>query len=268
MPPPQPHLATLPLELLTRILESIPLNSRLALASTGSNLRSSLAPLIFQALKITSDGGREFEQLVDKYGSVVTKLHFVASMPNGRPSDALALTDNGAHEQGDPSSPKNSAGTGDAQSFMTTLARDALTGKSLPNLTTVHLSFDFDFDTDLLDNEERDGNIWDDPNTITDDSNSIYVFTDSETAEDVPMKEARYPWRAMMAQTWSALCQNKSITKLVVSNLIPKKTTAFDLDDWRNFLGRLETLELRMWGGDNGAGWEVNTLEGYMTYEA
>ncbi|KAJ8089437.1 hypothetical protein PM082_014685 [Marasmius tenuissimus] len=271
MSPLQPHLETLPLELLTRILESLPLDSRLALTSTSSSLRSSLAPLVFQALKITSNtqGGRVFEQLANNYGSVVTKLHFVASMPLGRPSDDLASTGNAAHEQGDLSSPENSAGAENAtQNLMTTLARDALTGKSLPNLTTVHLSFDFDFDHDISNNGQWDGNIWDDPNSITDESNSIYVFTDPEAPNDVPIKEAKYPWRALMAQTWSALCQNKSITKLIVSDLIPRKTTAFDSDDWRDFLGRLETLELSMWGGENGAGWEVNTLEGYMAFEA
>ncbi|KAL0059917.1 hypothetical protein AAF712_013332 [Marasmius tenuissimus] len=163
--------------------------------------------------------------------------------------------------------PENSAGTGNApQSFMTTLARDALTGKSLPNLTTVHLSFDFDFDFDFG-YEKPDSNIWDDPNLYTGVSYSIWVFKDSEAAEDVPMKEARYPWRALMAQTWSALCRNKSIRELIVSNLIPRKTTAFNSDDWRDFLGRLKTLELRMWGVTDD-GWYVNALEGYLAYEA
>ncbi|KAK1224896.1 hypothetical protein PQX77_012173 [Marasmius sp. AFHP31] len=267
MSPPPPHLENLPLELLTRIGEALPWDSRLALASTTSNLRSSLAPFIFNSVKITSNtqGGQDLERLADKYGSFTTRLHFVASMPNGTPSDVLAPAGNGVPDQDDPSSRDGADTSSATQRYITDLAHNVLTGKLLPNVTTLCLSFDFDFDTN---GEEQDGNVWDDSNWITDDSTSIYVFTDAEAADDVKTKEAKYPWRALMAQTWSALCQNNSITKLIVHDLIPRKTTTFDSDDWRDFLGRLDTLELRMWGGDNGAGWEVNTLEGYMAYEA
>ncbi|KAJ8085017.1 hypothetical protein PM082_003794 [Marasmius tenuissimus] len=266
MSPTPPHIENLPLELLIRINESLPWDSRLALASTSSNLRSSLAPLIFNSIKITSNtqGGRDLERLVDKYGSSTTRLHFVASMSSGMPSDVLAPTSggNGVPVQDDHNSQESADTPNATRRLMTDLAHDALTGKLLPKVKTVCLSFDFDFDSDDVQ--------WDDGNWITaaDDTTSIYVFTEEEAADIVPMKEAKYPWRALMAQTWSALCQNSSITKLIVLNLIPRKTTTFDLDDWRNFLGRLETLELRMWGGDNGAGWEANTLEGYMAYEA
>ncbi|KAK1234136.1 hypothetical protein PQX77_002664 [Marasmius sp. AFHP31] len=263
MSPPPPNLENLPLELLICIDESLPWDSRLALASTTSNLRSSLAPFIFSSIKVTSNtqGGQDLERLADKYGSFTTRLHLVASMPNGTPSDVLAPTGNGVPDQDDPSS-QSSADTSNAiRRFITDLAHDALTGKLLPKVTTVCLSFDFNFDSEDVQ--------WDDGNWITDadDTTSIYVFTEEEAADNVPLKEAKYPWRALMAQTWSALCQNSAIKKLIVYDLIPRKTTTFDSDSWRDFLGRLDTLELRMWGGDNGAGWEANTLEGYMTYE-
>ncbi|KAK1230003.1 hypothetical protein PQX77_006922, partial [Marasmius sp. AFHP31] len=234
MSPPPPHLENLPLELLTRIGESLLWDSRLALASTSSNLRGSLAPFIFSSIKVTSNtqGGQDLERLADKYGSFTARLHFVASMPNGTPSDVLAPTGNGVPDQDDPSS-RDSADTSNAtQRLITDLAHNVLTGKLLPNVTTLCLSFDFDFDTN---GKEQDGNVWDDPNWITDDSTSIYVFTDAEAADDVKTKEAKYPWRK--------------------PRLLIRTTGGTFLGVW-------------MWGGDNGAGWEVNTLEGYMAYEA
>ncbi|KAL0059918.1 hypothetical protein AAF712_013333 [Marasmius tenuissimus] len=258
MPQNPPHLEDLPVELLTEIFGSLPNDgTRLALASTNSHLRNALAPHVFSAIKIENSTRErhEFEQLANKYGSAITHLHFVASMPHGRPEDDIFTTptDYRTDEQDTPS-PKR------------TLTM-VLMRKLLPNATTLSLSFDFDFEYDGAE-LDLDDNIWDGPNSITDDSASIYVFADEEAAEDVPIREAEYPWRALMAQAWSAVCQNKFITKLIVLNLIPKKTTTFDSEDWRDFLGRLDTLELRMWGGDNGVGWRVNTLEGYLAYEA
>ncbi|KAL0059906.1 hypothetical protein AAF712_013321 [Marasmius tenuissimus] len=264
MLPPPSHLENLPIELLIHINGSLPWDSRLALASTSSNLRSSLAPLIFNSIKITSNtpGGQDLERLVDTYGSLITRLHFVASMSNGRPSDVLAPTSsgNGVPDQDDPSSQESADNA--TRRFMTDLAHDALTGKLLPKVTTVCLSFDFDF--------ESAEDVWDDPERVTAFPVSIWVFADEETDDDVSMKEAKWPWRTLMAQTWSALCQNSSITELKVLNLIPKRTTTFGSDNWRDFLGCLDTLELRMWGGksDFMFGNEANTLQGYLGFEA
>ncbi|KAK1224902.1 hypothetical protein PQX77_012179 [Marasmius sp. AFHP31] len=258
------HLENLPTELLTRIFELLPRDgSRLAFASTSEHLRGVLAPHIFSAIKFISSTQErhEFEQLVNKYRPTITRLHFVASMPYGAPEvDVLpTTTDHRSREHS--SADENPDAVAGVESFMTDFARDALTGKLLPQVTTLCLSFDFEFN---YDGEELglDSNPWDEPNTESPEwSTNIYVFSNEEAAEDVPMKEAKYPWRALMAQTWSALCQNKFITKLIVRDLIPRKTTTFDSEDWRGFLGRLDTLELSIWGDSQEIG--LAFLEGY-----
>ncbi|KAL0059896.1 hypothetical protein AAF712_013311 [Marasmius tenuissimus] len=247
------------------IFELLPADDRLALASASSHLRNVLAPHIFSGgLRIdsTAQGRQEFEQLTNKYGSLITYLHFVVSAPHGGPEAATPTprSDHGTNEQDAHISAEDldNLGSGDpkSQSYMTGLAQDALTGKLLPNVTTVCLSFDFDFESDYVwDDPESFGFVW-----------SIYVFKESEADHDVSRKEAKYPWRALMAQTWSALCRNHDITELTVLNLIPRKTTTFDSDDWRDFLGRLDTLRLRMWGGDNGVGWAAHSTAGYAEF--
>ncbi|KAL0059905.1 hypothetical protein AAF712_013320 [Marasmius tenuissimus] len=264
------HLDNLPTEILTTVFELLPRDgSRLALASTNKHLRDVLAPYIFSAIKLNSSTHErhEFEQLVNKYRPTITRLHFVASMPYGRPEDDIPATlppNHRTHKRDILSSAveKSDAATG-VKSFMTDFARDALMGKLLPKVTTLCLSFDFEFnyEGDELD-EDEETNVWDDPNPTSPEwSHNIYVFSEAETAEDVPKKEAKYPWRALMAQTWLALCQNKFITKLIVRDLIPRKTTTFDTEDWRGFLGRLETLELSVWGDSQEIGLAI--LEGY-----
>ena len=184
------YLETLPLELLVGIYDLLPFADRLSLATTNSHFRNTLGPQLFQAIKITSNtrGERDFERLVTTFGSSTTYLHFVASMPHGSPEPGDDPESGGSAE---------SAEAGEVtQCFITELARDTLSGKSLPNVTTVCLSFDFDFE--FIGEKGDEENIWDDPNSIIDDSSSIYVFTDEEANDDVPRKEAKYPWHTPM----------------------------------------------------------------------
>ncbi|KAK1224901.1 hypothetical protein PQX77_012178 [Marasmius sp. AFHP31] len=248
------HLENLPTELLATIFGLLPRDgSRLALASTSEHLRGVLAPHVFSAVKLNSSTQErhEFEQLVNKYRPTITRLHFMASMPYGVPEvNILATTDHRIGEQDIASSTdEDPVASADDKNFVTDFARDALTGKLLPKVTTLCLSFNFDFDYD----GEK-------PGEGSNLSTSMWIFTDEEADDDVPVKEAKYPWRALMAQTWLAICQNKFISKLIVLDLIPKKTTAFDSDDWRSFLGCLDTLELGIWGDDSELG--LRTLEG------
>ncbi|KAJ8085007.1 hypothetical protein PM082_003784 [Marasmius tenuissimus] len=242
-----PHLENLPTELLATIFGLLPQDgSRLALASTSTHLRDVLVPHIFRAVKLISSTQEQhkFEQLVNKYSPAITYLHFVVSMPHGVPEvDILATpTDHRVHEQDIPISTEGNTDTGAGnQSLMTDFACDALTGRLLPKVTTLCLSFDFDFDYD----GEKPGegsNVWDDPSSIAVEfSTSIWIFTDEEAAEDVPMKEAKYPWRALDVET-----------------------TTFDSDDWRSFLGRLDTLELSIWGDSSELG--LHALEGHTNF--
>jgi hypothetical protein len=95
----------------------------------------------------------------------------------------------------------------------------------------------------------------------------MYVFTVEETSKDmIDESEEEFPWRRLMAQTWAAVSQNKNITELVLKELVPKAVSPWFSTEWQQFLAQILVADIQIWGGDNGAGWEVGTLEGYMYF--
>ncbi|KAK8054403.1 hypothetical protein PG996_013704 [Apiospora saccharicola] len=107
----------------------------------------------------------------------------------------------------------------------------------------IHFAFDFDHSDDW-----EEGHI-----------NTIYVFEDEEPQGEIEPKEQKYRWRALMTETWAALVENVHVTDLTW-------TSAFVTSEFRDFLGRLESATLRIWGPDNGAGWNSSTTEGYVEW--
>ncbi|KAI4596885.1 hypothetical protein KJ359_004794 [Pestalotiopsis sp. 9143b] len=134
---------------------------------------------------------------------------------------------------------------------------EALRGSLFPAAHTYEVAFQFDFS-----DEPAEGDAWE--HVWGGAVHSIYICQELENEEAVAKaKEAKYPWRSLMAGVWHLLSQNRNVKTLVAKDLLPKPTSLFFSRQWSDFLARLEKLEISMWAEDNGAGWMSNTQEGY-----
>ncbi|KAF2651430.1 hypothetical protein K491DRAFT_606943 [Lophiostoma macrostomum CBS 122681] len=223
-------LESLPSELFLAVAEHADFESRLALSATNSRYRTFLLPIIFRTLKVTSDEGEANEVLefAKKIGANVKAISFHGTAEPNLNEDE--------EEEND----------GDEQ-ILPLAAAELLRGQHFPNMTTLIVHFEFDFEN----NDRSDDGVWDSRDDLSDGA-SMYEF----------------PWRRLMAQTWAAASQNKNISELIVKDLIAKAVSLWFTAQWKTFLGQISVADIQIWGGDNGAGWEVGTLEGYMYFVA
>ncbi|KAH8652213.1 hypothetical protein BX600DRAFT_472126 [Xylariales sp. PMI_506] len=261
-------LQTLPLELFSGVVGLLPQADRLSLSSTNSQLRELLAPSLFRAVRLEHQPESDWsglQRFASKHAQHVRDLKFVGG---GHPEPSEKDTTHSTEGEEDESPMSQREGGSElvqpSQLLPDTIAQ-ALSGNLFPELETIRVTFDWDFDDQPPNGAwEGESELISSPQEI----NTIYVFEIQEDDEEVIReKEAKYPWRAFMAEVWRDVSLNHSIRTLVAENLLPKPTSAFFSKQWSEFLGRLHKLEIFMWSGDNGAGWRSNTLDGYTHFE-
>ncbi|CAN8095615.1 unnamed protein product [Discula destructiva] len=239
------RLNTLPAELFLPISSYLELNDRARLSSTNSAFRSLLAPSVFQSIHFTNKAQVDgLLRATEKYGHCTTHLRFTGQVPI--PDDDDDDDDDGEERNREVVKP-----------VLSSAAAALLSGRHTPNLQTVVLKFDFNFnDYDT---------VWDsNPDAL--DGNSIYVFDVAEDDDYVEQSETKYLWRALMNEAWAALATNRSVTGLSLPGFVPKRTSTFSTVEFKSFLGRLESLSIKPIGGDNGAGWKINKSFGYVAF--
>ncbi|KAH7038013.1 uncharacterized protein B0I36DRAFT_74036 [Microdochium trichocladiopsis] len=267
-------LETLPRELFDTVYRSVTRHAdRLALSSASTSLRRRLAPQLFRAVKLGSDPDAQWRGLgvLLAAGTPTAQFirHSVEVVYFAGSADGLVLK-----KDWKPSVP-----------VLPEPCWQVLAGEVFLRATTVHVKFDFggfeertyrDGDDESggggggggavgTEPWEHDSEFW---GSGSNDVGSIYVYEKPETSEQVVRaKEERYPWRSLMRDVWSALAENTAVKKLVVEDAVPKPTSTFYSPAWVSFLGGLQELEVSMMTGDNGAGWEANTLDGYLYFE-
>ncbi|KAF2444393.1 hypothetical protein P171DRAFT_432436 [Karstenula rhodostoma CBS 690.94] len=253
------RLESLPSELFLSITEYAGFDGRLSLSAANSNCRSLLLQSIFRTLRVTSDEEEADEvlKLAKRIGGNVRAIAFHGTAgPNLSEEGKRDEVEDNTHP-----SPKTPRDSSIPEQVLPAPAAALLSGAHLPNASTLIVHFAFDFEN----NDLGDG-IWDSRDDLSDGS-SMYVFTVPETNQAMLAEsEAEFPWRRLMSQTWGAASQNKNITSLVVGDLIPKAVTSWFDSQWARFLSQLSDADIQLWGGDNGAGWEVGTLDGYMYF--
>ncbi|GFP59248.1 hypothetical protein TASIC1_0012025100 [Trichoderma asperellum] len=225
-------LLALPQELTLQVLQLLQVGDLFRLSATCKHFRAQLVPRLFQTIRLTSDErvARSALGAVEAHGQYTTRIEFKAHCG---PNDEITV----------PALPPAAA--------------KVLQGHFTPNLSTVSLKFDFDFD----DGEEWDARLPDDFEAI-----SIYVFRNEETEEYVREREETWQWRALMNETWRALAANMHVRELILDDFIPKWTSTFRTEEFRQFLSRLETATFDILGMDNGVCWRTSTEPGYTNF--
>ncbi|KAF5702592.1 hypothetical protein FMUND_13406 [Fusarium mundagurra] len=97
-------------------------------------------------------------------------------------------------------------------------------------------------------------------------SNYIYFCCEPETWEEVEPKERRYAWRAALRDMYRDIATLSPVDEFTILNFLPRKTSFWQKKGWSEFLGRLKKLTLNTYGGNNGAGWQANTLPGFHAF--
>ncbi|RYC80771.1 hypothetical protein BFJ63_vAg16343 [Fusarium oxysporum f. sp. narcissi] len=138
----------------------------------------------------------------------------------------------------------------------TSIIRDLIQFKGLPRCRalTLHTNGEQDFEVDAD---------WDN-NDIA--NNYIYFCCEPEDWEEVKRKEERYSWRAALRDMYSDIATLSTVDDFTIQNFLPRKTSFWQEKEWPEFLSRLKKLTLNTYGGNNGAGWRVNTLPGFHAF--
>ncbi|KAJ4860010.1 f-box-like domain-containing protein [Trichoderma breve] len=226
------RLSALPQELTLQIFRLLELGDKVRLSATCRQYRAQLAPEIFKTIRLTNNEriAQSVLGAIETYGEYTTRMEFTAHCG---PNDELTTP------------------------ALTPAAAKVIQGHLTPNLRTFSLKSDFDFDN---------GEEWDSEHPDAVMGMSIYIFEGVETEEHIREREETWQWRALINETWRALAANIHVRELIVDELIPKRTSAFLTEEFRQFLSRLETASFKIFGTDNGAGWKTNTVWGYVDF--
>ncbi|EHK24797.1 uncharacterized protein TRIVIDRAFT_215676 [Trichoderma virens Gv29-8] len=225
-------LSALPQELTLQIFQLLEVGDKIRLSATCKHYRAQLAPEIFKTIRLTNDERVAQSALaaIEAHGEYTTRIEFKGHCEYDSDRTEPALPPAAAR---------------------------VLQGHLTPNLRTVSLGFTFDFE---------DGDEWDEGHPDASGGMSIYLFEGEESEEYVRERERTWQWRALMNETWQALIANIHVRELILDKLIPKWTSTFRTEEFRQLLSRLEFATFNILGTDNGAGWKTNTVWGYVAF--
>jgi hypothetical protein len=97
---------------------------------------------------------------------------------------------------------------------------------------------------------------------------SYDIFEELETYEEVLESEKTLAFRSLMERSYRALSCNppSSIKHLELKNVVAKKCSAWHLAEFQAMLQGLSSFTISLRGGDNGAGWQINMVQGYLAF--
>lgn len=93
----------------------------------------------------------------------------------------------------------------------------------------------------------------------------MYTCNDDESQEEVVKAEGKEAWRALMKRVWDAVVEDppSGLKHLEVRQMTWKAASTYNSKAFHACFGHLETFSLSIHGEENGAGWNVDMLEGY-----
>ncbi|KAK4621457.1 hypothetical protein CLAFUW4_06643 [Fulvia fulva] len=235
-------LSELPPELLLRITDCLNATELLPLSATNWSFRDCLVPVIFSTLRVTNrrDEAKVALDLAKKHSQHITTLSF---------EGYASPTENDRATRGRSWGPKGT-------STLPAATRNLLTGLHLPKFRTARIRFAYDYASED----------WATDPSTNGRTAGFHDFDASEFDKQIAQQEPKWKWRALMAETWLALAQNKQIENFETIDLPPRGTTAFINPAFQDFLRRLKRVTLSIWGSSKGAGWRVQTFPGYIAF--
>lgn len=99
--------------------------------------------------------------------------------------------------------------------------------------------------------------------TLKFDKDVNKVFQQPKDEDTLLQLEGENPRRRLLADTWSALAANTTVRELSVDRFVPIWASSFHSPKFRAFLGRLERLDVSIFGSKNGHRC-INTVPAYI----
>lgn len=99
--------------------------------------------------------------------------------------------------------------------------------------------------------------------TLKFDKDVTQVFQQPKDEDTLLQLEGENPRRRLLADTWSALAANTAVRELSVDRFVPIWASSFHSPSFRAFLGRLERLDVSIFGSKNGHRC-INTVPAYI----
>lgn len=89
---------------------------------------------------------------------------------------------------------------------------------------------------------------------------------DAEGVMDLKNPEAGRAWKALITTTYETLMRNKvpQLRAVEIRKFVWTFTEPYESQTFHEFLSHVKDFSLSVRGGDNGAGWCVNTSDGYL----
>ena len=210
----------------------------LSLSAASRALRSTLAPLLYRSVNLSNtEKSIEYcRQIADSAAKAYVKeLHFSASTYLPDP-----------YERND----EDSRNLNDVEGCLPHGAIAILSDLTcFPQLEKLVVKFAYD-----------DHNWW--SMAYEDD------WPDIESEGEGREQEATEAWRALPAKAFLAISDNKPgvIKHFEYRNAFPRVVTSWWTKDFAALLGGLESFKISLAGGDNGAGWQINTASQYAGF--
>ncbi|EXL42103.1 hypothetical protein FOCG_15455 [Fusarium oxysporum f. sp. radicis-lycopersici 26381] len=227
-------LDTLPIELITNVASYLSPQDVKTLSRTNWFMRHAVVGVLFRTLYIPCPlaSTRALEELIHKYQNFISRFHLhVYFQPNmeEKPHDGPMPSVWGAAS--------------------TDTLKRIVRGDILSNVSSFVVEFN-------ARNFEHDG--WWGETASWSDPNMLGSIVDNEENWDQTLQQEReIIWRAQYNDVMQTISTNQNITNLKISNLIPRNASAWETPEWESFLGRLQVLEIGVFGGDDGDCWHT-----------
>lgn len=141
---------------------------------------------------------------------------------------------------------KQDSSIGPGKPGVSTAAQEILSGTHTPNMEKINLEYDYELGGSGGAASEAD----------------VKAFEHSRDEETLLQLEHDQTWRRLLSDTWSALAANPTATHLSMKSLVPVWSSAFHSTEFRQFLARLEGLDIHVAGMKNGHR-AINTVPAY-----
>ncbi|KAF4978726.1 hypothetical protein FZEAL_4946 [Fusarium zealandicum] len=233
---------TLPVGLILDIAEWLPFNDKCQLSFTNSALRNTMLPQIFRSIRVSCPlkEDRDIRKIVQDYKNYIRRLHVDVKMdPNEE-----HCRDSTTHHEPVPS-------VWGETTAAATIVKAMIQGKALPRCFNLSIRFNLD--------QSKEGEV------CHAEGSEHEHFYPADWAI-VNEWEETLAWRVKHDEVWRDITANTSIRRLDISNLLPRRSEVWQTQGWSVFLGKLQDLNVGLFGSNNGSGWNANSYDRFINF--
>ncbi|KAJ6785650.1 hypothetical protein PWT90_04798 [Aphanocladium album] len=192
-----------------QIVQSLGFLDKVNLSATCKLFRRLLLADVLRKLSFWGDDLSSLLDIVQAHGQLLEALEFTVSALSGRETETPAVLPEAAATLG---------------------------GQWTPNVLTIVLTFDFEFE------EVGEGGWSDEPG---------WKWLDTpENDDDVALAEKKYLWRAVVNETWLAISKNTTAKVLIIDGFFPVLASTYRKPEFTRFLGQIEHAILKLASDD------------------